>query len=374
MSLFVKGLLTALLLPTVAFAVDSSSSNQESSKLEYWLANEVNDADIAARFQDVVSSSPVKISNTGVTATRIALIYPSADLSDFWVRNYKALTKRLDAIGVDYTIDEFSSRQIEHALQTRYIDQVLANPEQYDYVIYGPSELYVQADNIQRLAQSDQFKSYIWAFHTPMKRWQYQPDAWFDFSSSVGAKALCKFIVQRLGNEVFFAMNRGIPGITDEQRSGDFKSCVKEKGDWENLYEHFGQYQAGGGRDGAILITQSFPEVSMLHNANTAMTLGALEYLEEASLTDQLYVTGWGGTAAEIEQIKQGNLNATLMRMGDDVGVATAEAIKFSLEGRRSEIPKIYLGRIEVVDDQMSIEEIDERTREAFRYSGVDSD
>lgn len=110
----------------------------------------------------------------------------------------------------------------------------------------------------------------------------------------------------------------------------------------------------------------------MLHNANTAMTLGSLEYLAEQSLIDGMYVTGWGGTAAEIEQIKQGNLNATPMRMGDDVGVATAEAIKFSLEGRTSDIPKIYLGRIEVVDDQMSTEEINARTREAFRYSGVE--
>ncbi|SBT19448.1 Autoinducer 2-binding periplasmic protein LuxP precursor [Marinomonas gallaica] len=248
----------------------------------------------------------------------------------------------------------------------------LARQGEYDYVIYGPSELYVQADNIQRLAKSESFQSYIWAFHTPMKSWQFQPDAWFDFSSSVGAQALCDFLIQRLGSDVSFAMNRGIPGITDDQRSGDFKSCVEEEGGWMNFYEHFGQYQAGGGRDGAALITQSFPEVTMLHNANTAMTLGSLEYLAEQSLIDGMYVTGWGGTAAEIEQIKQGNLNATPMRMGDDVGVATAEAIKFSLEGRTSNIPKIYLGRIEVVDDQMSTEEINARTREAFRYSGVE--
>ncbi|MCO4787392.1 MAG: substrate-binding domain-containing protein [Marinomonas atlantica] len=348
------------------------NADQEHSALNYWLANEVNDEEVVEEFQSIVSSAPRAITDPLPKPTRIALIYPSADLSDFWVRNYKALTARLNVLNIDYVIDEFSSRQIEHALQTRYIDEVLARQNEYDYVIYGPSELYVQADNIQRLAKSENFQSYIWAFHTPMKSWQFQPDAWFDFSSSAGAFALCEFMIQRLGRDVSFAMNRGIPGITDDQRSGDFKSCVEEEGGWVNFYEHFGQYQAGGGRDGAALITQNFPEVTMLHNANTAMTLGSLEYLAEQALTDSMYVAGWGGTAAEIEQIKQGNLNATPMRMGDDVGVATAEAIKFSLEGRTSEIPKIYLGRIEVVDDQMSAEEIDARTREAFRYSGVE--
>ena len=372
MSLFVKSVFTVALVPSVAFAIGMSNPDQDNPNLNYWLADEVNDAKTAEDFQTIVSSKPQVISAPLSKPTRIALIYPSADLSDFWVRNYKALTARLNVLHIDYVIDEFSSRQIEHALQTRYIDEVLARQGEYDYVIYGPSELYVQADNIQRLAKSESFQSYIWAFHTPMKSWQFQPDAWFDFSSSVGAQALCDFLIQRLGSDVSFAMNRGIPGITDDQRSGDFKSCVEEEGGWMNFYEHFGQYQAGGGRDGAALITQSFPEVTMLHNANTAMTLGSLEYLAEQSLIDGMYVTGWGGTAAEIEQIKQGYLNATPMRMGDDVGVATAEAIKFSLEGRTSDIPKIYLGRIEVVDDQMSTEEINARTREAFRYSGVE--
>lgn len=231
MSLFVKSLFTFTLLPTVVFAVDSSTPNLSTSGLKYWLADEVNDTKVVTQFQNVVSSNPIKINKSVGKLARIALIYPSADLSDFWIRNYHALTKRLDAMDVNYSIDEFSSRQIQHALQTRYIDEVLARQGEYDYVIYGPSELYVQADNIQRLAKSESFQSYIWAFHTPMKSWQFQPDAWFDFSSSVGAQALCDFLIQRLGSDVSFAMNRGIPGITDDQRSGDFKSCVEEEGD-----------------------------------------------------------------------------------------------------------------------------------------------
>jgi len=108
----------------------------------------------------------------------------------------------------------------------------------------------------------------------------------------------------------------------------------------------------------------------VLHNANTAMAMGAVNTLEEANSIDRLFVTGWGGTAKELQKVKEGSLNATPMRMGDDVGVATAEAIKYILEERDNELPTVYLGRITVISRSMSDEEIDQLADEAFRYSG----
>lgn len=369
MSRFVNIMVWGWGVTSLVLALGAASVNASNADLTYWLPQEVNSSHITEPFQSVVSASPVAFTGPS-KQIHIAIVYPSADLSDFWVRNYDALTGRLDDLNIAYAIDEYSSKQIEHALQTHHTDQVLAKQEHYDFVIFGPSELYVQADNIQRLSHSEDFKTFIWAFHTPIKRWSSQPDAWFDFSSAEGAVALCEFVVDKLGNNVAYAMNRGIPGITDDQRSGDFKACVAEKGQWMDFYEHFGQYQSVGGEDGARLVTQNFPEVQMLHNANTAMTLGALSYLKSHDLGEALYVTGWGGTGAEIELIRTGELSATPMRMGDDVGVATAEAIKYHLEGRPEEVPQIYLGRIEIVDKSMSPEQIDALTKEAFRYSG----
>ena len=59
------------------------------------------------------------------------------------------------------------------------------------------------------------------------------------------------------------------------------------------------------------------------------------------------------------------------MRMGDDVGAATAEAIKAHLEGCQEELPLVFLGRISIAHDQMSLEELDALEKEAFRFSGV---
>jgi autoinducer 2-binding protein LuxP len=57
------------------------------------------------------------------------------------------------------------------------------------------------------------------------------------------------------------------------------------------------------------------------------------------------------------------------MRASDDVGVATAEAIKYYLEGTPEKVPEIYLGRITVVSSEMSADEIERLSNEAFRYS-----
>ena len=322
-------------------------------------------------FQDTVSSSPVPTEVELEKPIKIAIIYPSADISDFWVRNFVALTKRLTDLKIPFEVDQFTSRQIEHSLQTHYTEQVLKNANSYDFVIFGPSELSIQANNIQSLSKSELFKTFIWAFHTPDQEWSYQPDGWFDFSSAMGARVLCQHVINHLGTEVNFAANRGIPGITDTLRSQGFIDCVEENGNWSNMYEHFGQYQKLGGADGAKLVLQNFPEVKMLHNANTAMTMGALDTLTNAGKHSDIYLTGWGGTAKEIDKIRTQELDATPMRVSDDLGVATAEAMKYFVEKREKAVPLIYLGRISVVHSGMSEEELAKLTQEAFRYSGL---
>ncbi|MFK7874583.1 MAG: substrate-binding domain-containing protein [Paracoccaceae bacterium] len=338
---------------------------------DYWVPGEVNADGKLEALQAVVGSDAVAFSGTLENPVQIALIYPSADTSDFWARNYLAMTKRLDQLGIAYETTEFASRQIEHSLQSTYANQVAQDADLYDYVIFGPSELAIQGDNIDKLAGNDGFATYVWAFHTPLKYLENQPNTWFDFSSAAGALTMCDYMLGRLGNDVTMAMNRGIPGITDNQRSGDFKACVEEKGNWTTVYEHYGEYQTEGGFEGTSLILQSYPEAKIIHNANTAMAMGSVEAQLAMGKEKDIFSTGWGGTGLELDAIRRGELDATPMRMGDDVGAATAEAIKADLEGRADELPLVFLGRITVAHDQMSAEEIDALEMEAFRFSGV---
>ncbi len=338
---------------------------------EYWVPDEVNAPGKLEALQEVVGAEAVPFSGKLDKPIEIALIYPSADVSDFWARNYLAMTKRLEQLGIAFETTEFASRQIEHSLQSTYAAQVEQDADLYDYVIFGPSELATQADNISKLSGNDGFETFVWAFHTPLKDLEHQPAAWFDFSSAAGALVMCDYMIERLGNDVTMAMNRGIPGITDNQRSGDFKDCVESKAGWKTAYEHYGEYQREGGFEGTSLIMQAYPEAVVIHNANTAMAMGSVESQVAIGKEKDIFSTGWGGTGLELDAIRRGELDATPMRMGDDVGAATAEAIKADLEKRTDELPMVFLGRITVAHDQMSAEEIDALEQEAFRFSGV---
>ncbi|MEM9047210.1 MAG: substrate-binding domain-containing protein [Pseudomonadota bacterium] len=338
---------------------------------DHWVPDEVNAEGKLEALQAVVGTDAVPFSGTLDAPIQIALIYPSADTSDFWARNYLAMTKRLDELGIAYETTEFASRQIEHSLQSTYANQVEQDSDIYDYVIFGPSELAIQADNIDKLAGNDGFTTYVWAFHTPLKDLSNQPQVWFDFSSAAGALVMCDYMISRLGEGITMAMNRGIPGITDNQRSGDFKACVEEKAGWTTVYEHYGEYQREGGFEGTTLIMQAYPEATVIHNANTAMAMGSVEAQLALAKEKEIFSTGWGGTGLELEAIRRGELDATPMRMSDDVGAATAEAIKADLEERNDELPLVFLGRITVAHDQMSLEEIDALEEEAFRFSGI---
>lgn len=339
---------------------------------DHWVPAEVNAPGKLEAMQAVVGAEAVPFAGTQDGPIQIALIYPSSDTSDFWARNYLALTKRLDELGIAYETTEFASRQIEHSLQTTYANQVVQDKDIYDYVIFGPSELAIQGDNIAKLAaEKDDLTTYVWAFHTPLKDLEHQPAAWFDFSSAAGALTMCDYMIGRLGEGVTMAMNRGIPGITDNQRSGDFKDCVETKAGWTTVYEHYGEYQREGGFAGTSLILQSYPEATVIHNANTSMAMGSVEAQVSVGKEKDIFSTGWGGTGLELDAIRRGELDATPMRMGDDVGAATAEAIKAHMEGRGDDLPFVFLGRITVAHDQVSAEELDALEQEAFRFSGV---
>lgn len=363
-------LLTASLV-TLALAQLPLTTLPDDDDRDYWVPQQVNVEGTLEALQAVVGSEAVVFTGTQNRPIEIALIYPSADVSDFWARNFLALTARLDELGIEYNTTEFASRQVEHSLQATYATQVEQDADLYDYVIFGPSELATQADNIDKLAANEGFSTYVWAFHTPLKYLENQPNAWFDFSSAAGALVMCDYMLSRLGNDVIYALNRGIPGITDNQRSGDFMNCVAEKGNWQPVYEHYGEYQREGGFDGTNLILQAYPEAKVIHNANTAMAMGSVEAQVAADMHKNIFSTGWGGTGLELDAIRRGELNATPMRMGDDVGAATAEAIKADLEGRAGELPLVFLGRITVAHDELSLEEIDALEQEAFRFSGV---
>ncbi len=339
---------------------------------DFWWYHQVVDEAVLARMQDVVGAPGTPTTAKLDRPIRIAVIFPTQDVSDAWLRAYRAMSARLKEMNVPFEDVLFASGMGDHELQVTYVDQVLQDADQFDYVAFGPTELSLQADNIKRLIDHPDLKVVILNYDQVPQRWgDQQPLAYTGFSHLAGALIMCDYVINNVGTSGTFALIRGTPGSIDNQRSGGFKDCLEERSEWRMAYEHYGNFLREGGFDGANLIMTGYPEVTLIHNANTAMAMGALSAAEALGKLDDVFLTGWGGTGDELVALREGRLDATPMRMGDDFGVSVAEIIKADLEGRQDDIPLVFLGRITIAHKGMSRDEIDAMEREAFRYTGI---
>ena len=336
---------------------------------EFWWYYQVQEAAPLKALQDIVGAPGTKMENPPTEPVKIVVIYPSLDVSDAWLRAYLAMEARLNELGIPFDALQLASDIGDHQIQTTYTDQVMN--EDYDYVIFGPTELQIQAENMKALVDAGK-KVIVLTYDQVLKSFgDNQPMLYTAFSHFAGSQIMCDWVVNTLGTEGTYAMNRGVPGIVDDQRSGGFANCLAEKSNWKLAYEHYGNYQREGGTTGTQQIISAYPEVTLIHNANTAMAMGALSAVQAMEAQDKVMVTGWGGTGEELEALLLGELRATPMRMSDDIGVSMAEAIRLDLEGRGDELPLVFVGRITIASGDMPKEQIHAMREEAFRYTGV---
>ena len=335
----------------------------------FWWYHQVQTDEILANMQAVVGEPAEPFESSLDEAVKIAVIYPSQDVSDFWLRSYLSMEARFEEMGLAFEATQFASNMGDLLLQSTYSEQVAR--DDFEYVVFGPSELEAQQDDIKRLMDAGK-KVIVLNYDTPLQAWgDDQPLMYTTFSHLFGALNICNWVVDNLGTEGTYAMVRGIPGGIDDQRSGGFQTCLEEKSDWKLAYEHYGDFQREGGFNGAQQIIQAYPEVTLLHNANTAMAMGSVSAVQAAGVGDRVQVTAWGGTGDELEALRKGELLATPMRMSDDVGVAMAEAIRADIEGRADDIPLVFLGRIDIVSSESGPDVVDAFEKEAFRYTGI---
>jgi autoinducer 2-binding periplasmic protein LuxP len=364
-------------LLTLALAMSLTATAEEQ---DYWEHYEVPGFDEALfeSFREVVRNDPVPVAVEVPEEVTIALVFPSLDLSDAWARGHAGLVERLNELGIPYQLDTFGSSHDDHALQLSHLETALAR--NYDYIIVGPTEILVQMSMLEEIIEAPGTELIIWNYTTPLQEWGEarqpeggQPLAYVGFSHAEGAHILGEYFVERLQREVEgtprVAHIRGIPGVTDNQRSGIARQYFEEAG-FEVVHETYANWARDLGYNAALNIVGAYPDVDHIHIVSTAMAIGAVEALEEVGREGEILLNGWGGGSEEQLHLLEGNLHATVMRMQDDWGVALAEIIKYHLEGRTDEIPLAFAGEMQLVDDAFTQEDIDEILEYAFRYSG----
>lgn len=339
---------------------------------DYYYWDEVETAEELEFIRDIVRNDAVPIAVDIEKAVRIALIFPAEDLSDSWLRGHIGMEERLKELKIPYEIITMGSKHNDHTTQKTHLETALV--EKYDYVIVGPTEIYVQAAAIEQLIAAPDIEVIVWNYTTPLIHWgksraEGQPLAYVGFCHYGGAQVLGEYILDTYDFENV-AYIHGVPGATSIQRGHTVRDMLTAAG-INNIYETYCDWDREKAYEATKSILIAYPEVEHIHIISTAMAAGAAAAIEEMGMTGKVIINGWGGGSEEQDLLLAGQLHFTVLRNQDDWGVSLAEIIKLDLEGRRDAIPLVFNGEMTLVDRTFDRAAIDKILEYAFRYSGV---
>ncbi len=342
---------------------------EEERDFFYW--DEVETSAELEFIRDIVRNDAVPITVDVEETVEVALIFPAEDLSDAWLRGHIAMEERLKELEIPYEIITLGSKHADHTTQRTHLETALV--EKYDYVIVGPTEIYVQAEAIEQLIADPDIEVIIWNYTTPLMQWgktreEGQPLAYVGFGHYEGAQVLGKYILDTYDFENV-AYIYGVPGATSIQRGHTVTDMLTAAG-INNVYDTYCDWDREKAYEATKAILTAYPEVDHIHIISTAMAAGAAAAIEEMGMTGEVIINGWGGGSEEQDLLLAGQLHFTVLRNQDDWGVSLAEIIKLNLEGRRDEIPLVFNGEMTLVDHTFDRAAIDEILEYAFRYSG----
>ena len=222
---------------------------------------------------------------------------------------------------------------------------------------------------IEHVIQCPETKIILQNITTPVKAWHdSQPLLYVGFDHVIGTRLLEEYFKAKFPNGAKYGMLYYSYGYLSTARGDVFVQSMDN-----NKYTLTSSFYTEATKESAYDAAQSMvtsnPDVDFIYASSTDIALGALDALDDITNV-QPVLNGWGGGSLELAAIEQGKLDATVMRINDDTGIAMAEAIKLDLEGKQ--VPTVYSGDFEVVTSETSLEELESLKQRAFRYSGVD--
>jgi len=302
---------------------------------------------------------------------RIAFATPLKQVSDYWRRSIDSFKGRMDEIGLDYVIDEFSTKIDE----TRKLkDSVQSALEiEPDYLVLTPNDLDDKII-ISRLLGNSKVKVVVQNVTIPDDDWKETPPfMYLGFDHTVGAKLIADEYIKRFKGKtnIKYAMLYHVYGSQVSQLRGDFfNEIIDSRTDFKLVAENYTGGNRKKAQDATLKIIDKHPDINFIHACSTDIAFGILDALKERGLIGKILVNGWGGGADELKSLMSGNLNFTVMRMNDDNGVAMAEAIRLDIESKLKAKPIIFSGEMIIVRQGILEDDLLKLKKKAFRYSG----
>lgn len=299
----------------------------------------------------------------------IAFIYPGNQVSDYWKRSVVSFTQRMDEIGLRYEIKNYFSQSGDIRLQERQLRKALSTDP--DYLVYT-LDVNRHKRLVERLISRGHPKIILQNITTPLKEWHHKihPFLYVGFDHANGTRLLAEHLESRLAKGGNYAVLFYSLGYVSEMRGETFIRLMAKKRQWQLKH----MYYTDGKREKAKLAALeilSDPKVKLIYSCSTDVAFGVIDALRETGRLGSVMINGWGGGGDELQEIVEGNLDLTVMRINDDNGVAMAEAIRLDIEGKTDQVPIIFSGDLVVVEKGITKKKLQALQERSFRYSGV---
>ena len=314
---------------------------------------------------EVVREPPTVTTRTLDKPLKIAVVYPGQQISDYWTRNIKAFRMRLDMLKVNYTIDSvFTRPNIDVRAQARSLMQALNGG--VDYLIFT-LDTTRHRKFIEHVLSDTKTKLILQNITTPVRAWtKRQPLLYVGFDHETGTELLTDYYLRKMPSGSRYSVLYFSDGYISQARGDTFVARMREKSDFTLVSSFYTDATKESGYRATLANVSNNPELDFIYACSTDVALGAVQALKELGRED-IKVNGWGGGSAELEALKKGELDATVMRMNDDTGIAMAEAIKWDIEGKA--VPVVYSGDFELISAKDSTGHLQVLESRAFRYS-----
>ncbi len=303
---------------------------------------------------------------------RVSFATPLKQVSDYWRRSIQSFKGRMDEIGLNYEIKEFSTKVDENRKLKECVQSALKTDP--DYLVLTPNARGDKAI-ISRLLARERPEIIVQNATIPEEEWRENPPfLYVGFDHPTGARLLANEFIPRMNGkkDIEYAVLYHVRGNPVSRLRGDtFINVIGEHTDFRLVAEYYTGGVREKSRAAALKVLNAHPEVKFIYSCSTDISFGILDALREKEMEDKVLVNGWSGGAAELDSIMAGGLAFTVMRMNDDNGVAMAEAIRLDLEGKTHEKPTVFSGEMVVVRQGVGEKELSRLKRKAFRYSGV---
>ncbi len=324
---------------------------------------------ITQNFQAIVAAKGVPITpETQKEPVRIAFIYPGRQLSDYWKRSVLSFERRMNEIGLRYELGTYCSHPGDIRLQEAQLRKALATEP--DYLVYT-LDMERHKRLVERLIHKGSPKLILQNITTPIKEWHdRQPFLYVGFDHVIGTQMLVTAINELLPQGGTYGVLFRSRGYVSKMR-GDSFIHIMDKNDKWILKD---SYYTDGDREKAKHATLDLlqdPEIKLIYSCTTDISFGAIDGLTETGRQDSVIINGWGGGSNELEAIRSGTIDLTVMRINDDNGIAMAEAIRLDIEGKAKQIPIVFSGDFAIVTKDTSEQQLQTLEERSFRYSGT---